>query len=91
MSLLAWLAVGLAAGLTATLATRDGPGLAADLALGLVGAFLGGWVALTLAPNQGTGILLAAVVGATLLLFSVHGPRRTGGVYSPETSGTNRN
>ncbi len=75
MDLLTWLIVGLVAGVLASLVMGGGFGLIGDIIIGIVGAFLGGWL---LAPLFGTSTinqnnfslpaLLVSFMGAVILL-----------------------
>lgn len=83
MSIIAFLLVGLLAGALARLLVpgRDPMGLLATLVLGLVGSFVGGFLARALfADNNGVG-LFGATVGAVIVLLvwnAVTGRRRRG-------------
>jgi uncharacterized membrane protein YeaQ/YmgE (transglycosylase-associated protein family) len=74
MGILAWLVVGLIAGFLASRVMRGGYGLIGDIIVGVVGAFIGGWLATTFLkmPNPVNGInigtILVAFVGAVILL-----------------------
>jgi uncharacterized membrane protein YeaQ/YmgE (transglycosylase-associated protein family) len=61
-----------------------GFGLIADIALGIVGAFIGTWLLPQLGIRVGTGIvaaIIAATIGAVLLLFILAFFGRGGGRY----------
>jgi uncharacterized membrane protein YeaQ/YmgE (transglycosylase-associated protein family) len=66
-----WLIVGLIAGLLASAITRRGGSLLGDIVLGIVGAFVGGFVLSLLGLNTyGTlGTIFAATIGAILLIL----------------------
>lgn len=75
MNVLLWLVFGAIAGWLAGLLTNKPQGLVGNIVVGVVGAFLGGWLF-----NQfgGTGVtgfnlgsLLVAVVGAVVLLVII--------------------
>ncbi len=72
MDLLTWLIVGLIAGVLASL-VMGGVGLIGDIVVGIVGAFVGGWVFKQLGvttPFSGlAGTIFTAFVGAVILLF----------------------
>ncbi len=72
MDLLTWLIVGLIAGVLASL-VMGGVGLIGDIVVGIVGAFVGGWVFRQLGvttPFSGlAGTIFTAFVGAVILLF----------------------
>jgi uncharacterized membrane protein YeaQ/YmgE (transglycosylase-associated protein family) len=81
MSILTWIIVGLIAGVLASLVMGGtGYGLIGDIIIGIVGAFVGGWVfsALGVASPIGglAGTILVAFVGAVLLLFLLRLLRR---------------
>lgn len=71
MDLLTWIIVGLVAGVLASLLV-GGYGLVADIVIGIVGAFFGGWIFRQLGvgtPFSGlAGTIFTAFVGAVLLL-----------------------
>ena len=73
MDLLTWLIVGLVAGVLASLVMGGGFGLIGDIIVGIVGAFIGGWIfrALGVATPLGglAGTILVAFIGAVVLLF----------------------
>jgi uncharacterized membrane protein YeaQ/YmgE (transglycosylase-associated protein family) len=81
MSLIAWIVLGLIAGFVASkLVNRTGEGIVLDIALGVVGAVLGGWIFNRFGATGVTGLnvwsLVVAVVGAVVLLLIVHAIRR---------------
>ena len=74
MSLLTWLIVGLVAGVLASmLMGGTGYGLVGDIIIGIVGAFVGGWLFSALgvgSPLGGlAGTIFVAFIGAVVLLF----------------------
>jgi uncharacterized membrane protein YeaQ/YmgE (transglycosylase-associated protein family) len=74
MDLLTWLIVGLVAGVLASLVMGGtGYGLVGDIIIGILGAFVGGWVFRKLGagvPFGGlAGVICVAFIGAVLLLF----------------------
>ena len=74
MSLLTWLIVGLVAGVLASMVMGGtGYGLVGDIIIGIVGAFVGGWLFSALgtgAPFGGlAGTIFTAFIGAVVLLF----------------------
>ncbi|MEX2502632.1 MAG: GlsB/YeaQ/YmgE family stress response membrane protein [Trueperaceae bacterium] len=81
MNILAWIVLGGVAGWLAGLLTKGaGQGLLMNIVVGIVGAFLGGWL-FSMAGTQGvTGFdlysLLVAVVGAVVLLVILRAIRR---------------
>jgi uncharacterized membrane protein YeaQ/YmgE (transglycosylase-associated protein family) len=81
MTLLTWLIVGLVAGVLASMVMGGtGYGLIGDIIIGIVGAFVGGWLfsALGVASPLGgiAGTILVAFIGAVVLLFIIHLLRR---------------
>ena len=74
MHLLWFLIIGIAAGwLAGQLMKGGGYGLIGDLVIGVIGAFLGGWLlgALGIVAGGLIGRLVTATIGAVLLLFLV--------------------
>ncbi len=75
MDLLTWLIVGLIAGVLAGLFV-GGVGLIGDIVVGIVGAFIGGWIFGALhvhTPFSGlAGTIFQAFVGALVLLLIIH-------------------
>ena len=81
MDILTWLIVGLIAGVLASLAMGGtGYGIIGDIVIGIVGAFVGGWLFRTLGvtvPLGGiAGTIVVAFVGAVVLLFIIRLIRR---------------
>jgi uncharacterized membrane protein YeaQ/YmgE (transglycosylase-associated protein family) len=81
MDLLTWIVVGLVAGLLASLVMGGtGFGLIGDIIIGIVGAFVGGWIFRALgtsAPFGGlAGVIFVAFIGAVVLLFVLRLVRR---------------
>ena len=77
MSILAWLVLGLIAGFIASkLVNKSGEGVVLDIVLGIVGAFVGGWLFTTFGAAGVTGLnlysMLVAVVGAVVVLVVYH-------------------
>lgn len=85
MTILTWLIVGLIAGVLASLVMGGtGYGLIGDIIIGIVGAFVGGWLFAQLgvaSPWGGLpGTIFIAFIGAVVLLFLLRllrGVRRT--------------
>ena len=85
MTLLPWLIVGLVAGVLASLVMGGtGYGIIGDIIVGIVGAFVGGWLFAQLgvsSPWGGLGgTIFVAFIGAVVLLFIlrlIRGARRT--------------
>ena len=75
MDIVTWLIVGLIAGVLAALVV-GGVGLIGDIIVGIVGAFVGGWIFQQLGvttPFSGlAGTIFTAFVGAVVLLFLLH-------------------
>jgi uncharacterized membrane protein YeaQ/YmgE (transglycosylase-associated protein family) len=75
MDILTWLIVGLVAGVLAGLLV-GGVGLIGDIVVGIVGAFVGGWLFRQLGvttPFSGlAGTIFTAFIGAVVLLVLLH-------------------
>lgn len=75
MDILTWIIVGLVAGVLAGL-VMGGVGLIGDIIVGIVGAFVGGWLFRQLGvttPFSGlAGTIFTAFIGAVVLLFLLH-------------------
>jgi uncharacterized membrane protein YeaQ/YmgE (transglycosylase-associated protein family) len=74
MTILTWIIVGLVAGVLASLVMGGtGYGLIGDIIIGIIGAFVGGWLFRTLgvaSPFGGLGgVIFVAFIGAVVLLF----------------------
>jgi uncharacterized membrane protein YeaQ/YmgE (transglycosylase-associated protein family) len=78
--LLAWIVVGLVAGVLASLVMGGGYGIIGDIVIGIVGAFIGGWLFSALgvsSPMGGMGgQIFVAFIGAVVLLFLLRLIRR---------------
>jgi uncharacterized membrane protein YeaQ/YmgE (transglycosylase-associated protein family) len=77
MGIIAWLVVGLIAGwLGSMIVNRSGEGLVLDIALGVVGAFVGGFLFQMFGHTGVTGInlysIFVAVIGAVVVLVLYH-------------------
>jgi len=77
MSILAWIILGLIAGFIASkLVNRTGSGIVMDLLLGVVGAFVGGFLFTRFGASGVTGLniysILVATIGAVVVLFIYH-------------------
>ena len=78
MGILAWLVLGLVSGFIASkLVNKTGEGLIMDIVLGVVGAFVGGFIFTHFFGAAGvTGLnipsLFVAVVGAVVVLLAYH-------------------
>jgi uncharacterized membrane protein YeaQ/YmgE (transglycosylase-associated protein family) len=74
MDILAWLIVGLIAGVLASLVMGGtGYGLIGDIIIGIAGAFVGGWLLRQLGTSVHVGglagVIIVAFIGAVVLLF----------------------
>jgi uncharacterized membrane protein YeaQ/YmgE (transglycosylase-associated protein family) len=81
MSLIAWLVLGLLAGFIGSkIVNKSGEGLIRDILLGIVGAFVGGFLFRQFGGPGVTGLniysLLVAVIGAIVVLVVFHALRR---------------
>jgi uncharacterized membrane protein YeaQ/YmgE (transglycosylase-associated protein family) len=84
MSFLSWMVLGLIAGFIGSkIVNRRGEGILLDILLGVVGAFVGGWLFHIFGAPGVRGLnlysLLVAVVGSVVFLVLYHAlrPRRT--------------
>ena len=80
MELLTWIIVGLIAGVLASFVMGGGFGIIGDIIIGIVGAFIGGWLFSRLGvgtPFAGlAGTIFVAFIGAVVLLFILRLIRR---------------
>ncbi len=81
MSIVAWVVLGLIAGFIGSkLVNKTGEGFILDIALGIVGAVVGGWLFSMFGMSGVTGLniysLLVAVVGAVVFLLAYRTIRR---------------
>jgi len=78
--LLIWLVIGAVAGWLAGVIVKGGGfGLVGDIVVGIVGAFLGGWLLPRLGLNFGVGlvpVIASATIGAVVLLLVLRLIRR---------------
>lgn len=78
--ILLWLLIGAIAGWLAGVIVKGGGfGLLGDIAVGIVGAFIGGWLLPRLNVNFGIGlvpVIVSATIGAVVLLLIVRLIRR---------------
>jgi uncharacterized membrane protein YeaQ/YmgE (transglycosylase-associated protein family) len=77
MSILGWLILGLISGYIASkIVNKAGEGIVLDIVLGIVGAFVGGWLFNTFGHTGVTGFnlysMFVAVVGAIVVLVVYH-------------------
>jgi uncharacterized membrane protein YeaQ/YmgE (transglycosylase-associated protein family) len=85
MSIIAWLVLGLISGFIASkLVNSRGEGVVLDIVLGIVGAFVGGWVFNQMGHTGVTGLniysMFVAVLGAVVVLVLYHALFRRRGV-----------
>ena len=81
MSIISWIVLGLVAGFIGSkLVNKTGEGFFLDIALGIVGAVVGGWLFSLFGMHGVTGLniysLIVAVIGAVVLLVGYHAIRR---------------
>lgn len=77
MGIIAWLIVGLIAGFIASkIVNKSGEGMIRDIILGIIGAFIGGWIFTAMGANGVTGFnlysIFVAVIGAIIILVAYH-------------------
>ena len=77
MGIIAWLVLGLIAGFIASkIINKSGEGLLVDILLGIVGAFVGGYIFTFLGHTGVTGFnlysMFVAVIGAIVVLVIYH-------------------
>jgi uncharacterized membrane protein YeaQ/YmgE (transglycosylase-associated protein family) len=85
MGIIAWLIMGLIAGFIASkLVNKQGEGALMDIVLGIVGAFVGGFLAHLMGFEGITGFnlysILISVIGAVVVLAIYHALARRGAV-----------
>ncbi len=74
VNLIWWLVIGLIAGLLASVITRRRGSLVSDIILGIIGAFVGGFIlSLLHVPSSydTIGMIIAATLGAILVILAV--------------------
>lgn len=81
MGILSWLLLGLIAGfLGSKIVNKSGEGLLLDIVLGIVGAFVGGFLFSMFGAHGVTGLniwsLIVATIGAIVVLVVYHAIRR---------------
>lgn len=78
-TLILWIVIGLIAGWLASAIVGGGYGLVGDIVVGVVGAFVGGWIFNAIgarAPFSGLpGTIFVAFIGAVVLLLLLRGVR----------------
>jgi uncharacterized membrane protein YeaQ/YmgE (transglycosylase-associated protein family) len=70
-----WLVVGLIAGFLASLVMRGGGyGIVGDIIVGIIGAFIGGWLFSLIGIGSGgfIGSIIIAFIGACILIAILH-------------------
>jgi uncharacterized membrane protein YeaQ/YmgE (transglycosylase-associated protein family) len=77
MSFLAWIILGLISGFIASkLVNKTGEGVLLDIVLGVIGAFVGGWLFSTFGMHGVTGLniysMVVAAIGAIVVLVIYH-------------------
>ena len=77
MGILSWLILGLVAGFIASkLVNKTGSGLIMDIVLGVIGAFVGGWIFSFFGHTGVTGLnigsLIVATLGAVVVMLAYH-------------------
>ena len=83
MSIIGWLVLGLISGYIASkIVNRTGEGVVLDIVLGIIGAFVGGWLFNAVGHTGVTGFniysMFVAVVGAVVVLVVYHALFRRG-------------
>jgi uncharacterized membrane protein YeaQ/YmgE (transglycosylase-associated protein family) len=80
MDILTWIIVGLVAGVLASFVVGGGYGLLGDIIIGIIGAFIGGWIFGKMGwdtPFKGlAGTIFVAFIGAVVLLLLLRLIRR---------------
>ncbi|MDO6705062.1 GlsB/YeaQ/YmgE family stress response membrane protein [Photobacterium sp. 1_MG-2023] len=73
MGIFSWIILGLIAGAVAKwlMPGKDGGGWIVTMALGVVGAFVGGWVGSLIGLGPVTGVNIGSIITATLGAFIV--------------------
>lgn len=80
MNILAWIIIGIAAGWIAEQVTKSSMGILMNLVVGVVGAFVGGFIFSLLGADGVSGFsiwsLIVATVGAIVLVLIVNAVRK---------------
>jgi uncharacterized membrane protein YeaQ/YmgE (transglycosylase-associated protein family) len=81
IGIIGWIVLGLIAGFIASkIVNREGSGIILDIVLGVIGAFVGGWLFHQLGMAGASGFnpysMLVAIVGAIVVLVIYHLIRR---------------
>ena len=86
MNVILWLVFGLIAGAIASFITGTNRSMLGDILVGILGAFLGGWITSLFGSTPVTGFnlpsLLVAVLGSVVLIWLVRMVRRDTAVTS---------
>ena len=73
MDLLVWIIFGAIAGYIASIVMKSGHGVIEDVILGIIGAFIGGFIMNVLGQPGVTGFniysFIVAIIGASILIF----------------------
>jgi uncharacterized membrane protein YeaQ/YmgE (transglycosylase-associated protein family) len=77
MGILSWIVVGLIAGFIASkIVNKSGEGMIRDIILGIIGAFVGGWIFSMMGAAGVNGFnlysIFVAVIGAIIVLVAYH-------------------
>ena len=77
MSFIAWIILGLVSGFIASkLVNKTGEGVVLDIVLGVIGAFVGGWLFTTFGMSGATGLnvysMVVAAIGSIVVLVIYH-------------------
>jgi uncharacterized membrane protein YeaQ/YmgE (transglycosylase-associated protein family) len=77
MGIISWIVIGLIAGfISSKIVNKTGEGLIRDIILGIIGAFVGGWIFTAMGAAGVTGVniysLFVAVIGAVVVLVAYH-------------------
>jgi uncharacterized membrane protein YeaQ/YmgE (transglycosylase-associated protein family) len=84
MSIIGWIVLGLIAGFIASkIVNSQGSGIVLDIVLGVIGAFVGGWLLHMFGEAGITGFnlysMVVAIIGAIVVLVVYHAIRRVAG------------
>jgi uncharacterized membrane protein YeaQ/YmgE (transglycosylase-associated protein family) len=82
MSIIGWIILGLIAGFIGSkIVNKTGQGFFLDIVLGIIGAFVGGFLFSLFGASGVTGLniysMIVAVIGAIVVLVAYHAIRRT--------------
>ena len=79
MEILTWIIVGLVAGVLASFVVGGGYGLLGDILIGIIGAFVGGWIFAKMGWHTFSGLvgtIFVAFIGSIVLLLLLRLIRR---------------